>query len=67
MRYFLSWLAIAFGIIYFIYETWYHFSYDQSNLALTADFISIILLLIAGIVNLRTNKGPEVPVFRDID
>ena len=57
MRYFLSWLAIAFGIIYFIFETWYHTSYVQSNLALTADYISILLLLIAGIVNLRTNKG----------
>ena len=32
---FLSWLAITFGIIYFFYETWYHISYDQSNLALT--------------------------------
>ena len=57
MRYFLSWLAIAFGIIYLIYETWYHFSYDQSNLALTADYISMLLLLIAGIVNLRSKKG----------
>ncbi len=54
---FLSWLAITFGIIYFIYETLYHISYDQSNLALIADYISILLLLIAGMVNLRTNKG----------
>ena len=54
---FLSWLAITFGIIYFIYETLYHISYDQSNLALIADYISILLLLIAGVVNLRTNKG----------
>lgn len=53
----LSWLAITFGIIYFIYETWYHISYNQSNLALTADYISVLLLLIAGIVNLRSKKG----------
>ena len=57
MKYFLSWLAITFGIIYFIYETWYHISYNQSNLALSADYISILLLLIAGIVNLRSKKG----------
>ncbi len=57
MKKFLSKLAISFGIIYIFYETWYHISYDQSNLALTADFISIILLLIAGIVNLRSKKG----------
>ena len=57
MRYFLSWLAITFGIIYFIYEIWYHISYNQSNLALSADYISILLLLIAGIVNLRSKKG----------
>ena len=57
MRYFLSWLGITFGIIYFIYETWYHISYNQSNLALSADYISILLLLIAGIVNLRSKKG----------
>ena len=57
MNKFLSWLAIFFGIIYFFYENWYHISYDQSNLALTADYISIFLLLIAGIVNLRSKKG----------
>ena len=57
MKKFLSWLAISFGIIYFFYETWYHISYDQSNLALTADYISVFLLLIAGIVNLRSKKG----------
>ena len=54
---FLSWLAITFGIIYFIYETWYHISYEQSYLALTADYISVFLLLIAGIVNLKSKKG----------
>ena len=53
----LSWLAITFGVIYFFYETWYHISYDQSNLALIADYISVFLLLIAGIVNLRSKKG----------
>ena len=47
MNKFLGWLAIIFGIIYFIYETSYHFKYDQSNLALTADYTSILLLLIA--------------------
>ena len=57
MNKFLSWLAIFFGVIYFFYETWYHISYDQSNLALTADYISVFLLLIAGIVNLRSKKG----------
>ena len=57
MNKFLSWIAISFGIIYFFYETWYHISYDQSNLALTADYISVFLLLIAGIVNLRSKKG----------
>ena len=57
MSKFLSWLAISFGVIYFFYETCYHISYDQSNLALTADYISVFLLLIAGIVNLRSTKG----------
>ena len=57
MKKLLSCLAITFGIIYFIYETWYHISYNQSNLALTADYISVLLLLIAGIVNLRSKKG----------
>ena len=57
MNKFLSWLAISFGIIYFFYETWYHISYDQSNLALIADYVSIFLLLIAGIINLRSKKG----------
>ena len=58
MNKFLSWLAISVAIIYFFYETWYHISYDQSNLALTADYInSVFLLLIAGIVNLRSKKG----------
>ena len=47
MKKFLSWLAISFGVIYFFYETWYHISYDQSNLALTAGYISVFLLLIA--------------------
>ena len=53
----LSWSTITFGVIYFIFETRYHILYDQSNLALTADYISVLLLLIAGIVNLRSKKG----------
>jgi len=57
MNKFLSRLSIIFGIIYFIYETWYHISYDQSNLALTADYIGVFLLLIAGIVNLKLKQG----------
>ena len=57
MNKFRGWLAIIFGIIYFIYETSYHFKYDQSNLALTADYTSILLLLIAGIINLRSKQG----------
>lgn len=57
MNRFLSWLAILFGIIYFIYETWYHISYDQTNLQLSADYISVFLLLFAGIVNIRFKKG----------
>ena len=57
MNKFLSYLAIVFALVYFIYETWYHVSYDQSNLALTADYISILLLLIAGVVNLDQKKG----------
>ena len=36
---------------------WYHLKYDQSNLALTADYTSILLLLIAGIINLRSKEG----------
>lgn len=54
---FLSWAALIFGVVYFFYETWYHISYDQSSLALTADYISVFLLLFAGIVNLRIKKG----------
>ena len=57
MNKFRGWLAIIFGIIYFIYETSYHFKYDQSNLSLTADYTSILLLLIAGIINLRSKEG----------
>ena len=57
MSKFLSRLSIVFGIIYFIYETWYHISYNQSNLALTADYIGVFLLLIAGIVNLKSRQG----------
>ena len=57
MNNFLSWLAITFGIIYFFYESWYHISFSQSNLALSADYISVLLLLIAGTVNLRSKKG----------
>ena len=53
----LSWLAIVFGLIYFFYETWYHISYDQSTLNLTADYISVFLLCFAGITNLRLKKG----------
>ena len=53
MNKFLSRLSIIFGIIYFFYETLYHISYNQSNLALTADYVGVFLLLIAGIVNLK--------------
>ena len=56
MSKFLSWLAISFGIIYFFYETWYHISQNQSNLALTADYISVLLLLIAGTSKLKIKK-----------
>ncbi len=41
----------------FFFESWYHIEFGQSNLALTADYISVLLLLIAGIVNLRLKKG----------
>lgn len=54
---FLGWLSIIFGLVYFVYETWYHITYDQSNLALTADYISVFLLFFAGIVNLRLKKS----------
>ena len=57
MNKYLSWLAIIFGLVYFIYETWYHISYNQSLLALTADYISIFLLVFAGSSNLRFKKG----------
>ena len=54
---FLSWLSIIFSVIYFIYETWYHISYNQSNLALTADYIGVFLLLSSGVVNLKSRQG----------
>lgn len=57
MNKFLSWLAIVFGFVYFIYETWYHITHEQSNLALTADYISVFLLFTAGIVNLKSKNG----------
>ena len=57
MKKLLSWVAIIFGLVYFFYETWYHISYDQSNLALSADYISIFLLIFAGITNLRSKQG----------
>ena len=53
----LSWIAITFGLVYFFYETWYHISFDQSNLALTADYISVFLLIFAGTINLRSKQG----------
>ena len=57
MNKYLSWLAIIFGLVYFVYETWYHISYDQTLLALTADYISVFLLVFAGSSNLRFRKG----------
>ena len=57
MSKFLSRLSIIFRIIYFIHETWYHIAYNQSNLALTADYIGVFLLLTAGIVNLKSRQG----------
>ena len=48
MRYFL--IAITFGI------KKYHISYVQSNLALIADYISILLLLMV-YFKLKNNKG----------
>ena len=54
---FLSWAALIFGVVYFFYETCYHISHDQSPLALTADYISVFLLLFAGIVNLGIKRG----------
>ena len=56
-RKFLSLLAILYGLIYFFYESWYHFNFSQSVLNLSIDYLAIILLLVAGIVNLRTNNG----------
>ena len=38
MNKFLSYLAIVFALVYFIMKLWYHVSYDQSDLALTADY-----------------------------
>ena len=57
MRVFLSWLALIFGLIYFFLENRYHFSFNQSCLALTADYISIFLLFFSGVVNLRSKQG----------
>ena len=57
MKKLLSWVAIIFGLVYFFYETWYHISYDQSNLALSADYTSIFLLIFAGVTNLRSKQG----------
>ena len=57
MKKLLSWVAIIFGLVYFFYETWYHISYDQSNIALSADYISVFLLIFAGITNLRSKQG----------
>ena len=57
MKKLLSWVAIIFGLVYFFYETWYHISYDQSNIALSADYTSIFLLIFAGVTNLRSKQG----------
>ncbi len=57
MKKFLSWLALLFGLIYFFVETWYHLSYNQSCLALTADYISVFLLIFSGVVNLRSKQA----------
>ena len=56
-RKFLSLLAILYGLIYFFYESWYHFNFSQSVLNLSIDYLAIILLLVAGIVNLRASNG----------
>jgi len=54
---YLSHLAILFAVLYFFSETWYHMTYDQSNIQLIADYMAIFLLLFAGSVHLKTSKG----------
>ena len=56
-RKFLSLLAILYGLIYFFYESWYHLNFGQSVLNLSIDYLAIILLLVAGTVNLRASNG----------
>ena len=52
----LSLLAILYSLIYFFYESWYHFNFGQSVLNLSIDYLAIILLLVAGIVNLKAKQ-----------
>ena len=56
-RKFLSLLAILYGLIYFFYESWYHLNFGQSVLNLSIDYLAIILLLVAGTVNLKASNG----------
>ena len=53
----LSLLAILYGLIYFFYESWYHLNFGQSVLNLSIDYLAIILLLVAGTVNLKASNG----------
>ena len=53
----LSLLAILYGLIYFFYESWYHLNFGQSVLNLSIDCLAIILLLVAGTVNLKASNG----------
>ena len=50
-------MAILYGLIYSFYESWYHFNFSQSVLNLSIDYLAIILLLVAGVVNLRAGNG----------
>ena len=50
-------MAILYGLIYFFYESWYHLNFGQSVLNLSIDYLAIILLLVAGTVNLKARNG----------
>ena len=54
---YLSYLAMLFAVVYFLSESWYHMTYNQSTIQLIADYIAIFLLLFAGSVHLKTSKG----------
>ena len=49
--------SVLVGLLYFVVETWYHFKFGQSLIQLIGDYISIGLLIFAGIIVMKNQNG----------